>query len=74
MQLASSLHFFCSEESILNVGRFVNLVLLDCDTHPPHVVCCDFIYSITDVELLIIVDSLPDLAPYISTSPRFSAS
>ena len=44
---------FCSEESNLIVGRLVHTVLLDCDTHPPHNVCCYFIYSITDVELLI---------------------
>ena len=43
----------CSEESNLKVGWLAHVVLLDCDTHPPHVVRCYFIYSITDVELLI---------------------
>ena len=45
--------FLGSKESKLNVWRLVHTVLLDCDTHPPHVVCCFFLYSITDVELLI---------------------
>ena len=36
--------FLCSEESNLNVEWFVHTELLDCDNHPPHVVCCYFIY------------------------------
>ena len=43
----------CSEESNLNVGWLLHTVFLDCDTHSPHVVCCSFIYSFTDVEHLI---------------------
>ena len=45
--------FLCSEESNLNVTRLLHSVLLDCDTHPPPVVCCYFLRSMTDIELLI---------------------
>ena len=45
--------FFCSEESYLNVGWFVQIVLFDCGTQPADFVCCYFIYSIRDVELLV---------------------
>ena len=45
--------FLCIEESNLNLGRLVQTVLLECDTHPPHAVCCYFVYSITDVQHLI---------------------
>ena len=45
--------FLCSQESNLNIGWPVDIVFLDCDTRPPHVVFCYFIYSFTDVELLV---------------------
>ena len=53
--LFHSFVLFCSEESNLNVGRFVNIALLAWDTvtHTLLFVCCYFIYSITDVALLI---------------------
>ena len=65
--------FFCSHESNMKV-ELTQTVLLDCGTHPPLYVSCYFIYSITNVELLIHIDFLPDLASYMGTSPRFSAS
>ena len=68
-QLASSLHFTLQWRVDSDWEWLVHIVLLDCDTHPPHVLCCYFIYSITDVELPIHSWFLPDLASYIGTSP-----
>ena len=45
--------FIWKKEWYLNVGWFVQIVLLDCDTQLPDIACCYSIYSIRDVELLI---------------------
>ena len=51
----TALFCFAVKESNLNEGRLVNVhtVLPDCDTHPPYVVFCYFIFSNTNIELLI---------------------
>ena len=45
--------FLCNEESNLNVGWLAHVVLLDCDTHPPHVVRCYVTHFVAVGKLLI---------------------
>ena len=47
--------FLCSEQSNLNVGWFVHTVHLDCYTHPPHIICWNFINSIRNYSQIYIV-------------------